>query len=455
MIIEMVNSKGSYSKRMNMMRSVLSGKIKSLFFTVVMFLSFQFMNVSTFGQAGEESEIKPGTDCLQKDLGDLLHKYKPRLKPPRSTMLLIFPNLSYNPANGVLMGIAGSAGLYLGLKEDTRVSSLAFNAAYTTKDQFLFFVKSNIYTNNNKLFLQGDLRYFIYNAYTWGLGTNAPDSIQTNNALVWQGIQTGDIENGYPLDYNYLKIHEVLNWKLSKNHYAGVGYHLDYFYNIKDNALQIEELPYEVTPHYLYSEIYGFSTSKYALSGLSLSYVFDSRDHMINPYEGYYVNVNYRYNFEFLGSSRNSSTLWTEFRTYLPMSDKPSRHLIGFWAFGQFRVSGRQPYMTLMALGEDQRTRSGRGYIAGRYRGENLIYGEVEYRFPISPCTKILGGVLFLNATTASNDSRNIDLFEYVRPGVGFGLRLMMNKNFRTNINIDFAFGKKSKGFYFSGTETF
>jgi hypothetical protein len=82
MIIEMVNSKGSYSKRMNMMRSVLSGKIKSLFFTVVMFLSFQFMNVSTFGQAGEESEIKPGTDCLQKDLGDLLHKYKPRLKPP-------------------------------------------------------------------------------------------------------------------------------------------------------------------------------------------------------------------------------------------------------------------------------------------------------------------------------------------------------------------------------------
>jgi hypothetical protein len=201
---------------MNMMRSVLSGKIKSLFFTVVMFLSFQFMNVSTFGQAGEESEIKPGTDCLQKDLGDLLHKYKPRLKPPRSTMLLIFPNLSYNPANGVLMGIAGSAGLYLGLKEDTRVSSLAFNAAYTTKDQFLFFVKSNIYTNNNKLFLQGDLRYFIYNAYTWGLGTNAPDSIQTNNALVWQGIQTGDIENGYPLDYNYLKIHEVLNWKLSK-----------------------------------------------------------------------------------------------------------------------------------------------------------------------------------------------------------------------------------------------
>jgi hypothetical protein len=89
-------------------------------------------------------------------------------------MLLIFPNLSYNPANGVLMGIAGSAGLYLGLKEDTRVSSLAFNAAIHHQDQFLFFVKSNIYTNNNKLFLQGDLRYFIYNAYTLGVGHQCP-----------------------------------------------------------------------------------------------------------------------------------------------------------------------------------------------------------------------------------------------------------------------------------------
>jgi outer membrane protein assembly factor BamA len=247
----------------------------------------------------------------------------------------------------------------------------------------------------------------------------------------------------------------VFNWELSENHYAGLGYHLDHFYNIKDNALQLDEKPYVVTPHYIYSQLYGFNRFKYTTSGLSLSYVFDSRDNMVNPYKGNYVNVNYRYNFDFLGSSRNSSSLWAEFRTYLSMREEPSRHVIGFWAFSQLQVSGRQPYMTLMAIGEDQRARSGRAYIAGRYRGKNMVYGEVEYRFPISPCSGIIGGVLFLNATTISNEARNQALFEYVRPGVGFGLRIMMNKNFRTNINIDFAIGHKSRGLYFSGTETF
>jgi hypothetical protein len=108
-----------------------------------------------------------------------------------------------------------------------------------------------------------------------------------------------------------------------------------------------------------------------------------------------------------------------------------------------------------MALGEDQRARSGRGYIGGRFRGEDLVYGEIEYRFPLLPCSEILGGVLFVNATTASNQSRDVGLFEYIKPGVGFGLRIMMNKYFRTNINLDFAFGSNSQGLYFSGTETF
>ena len=51
----------------------------------------------------------------------------------------------------------------------------------------------------------------------------------------------------------------------------------------------------------------------------------------------------------------------------------------------------------------------------------------------------------------SSNSQSGVKLFQYVRPAVGFGLRLMVNKHFRTNINIDFAIGKESKGFYFSG----
>jgi outer membrane protein assembly factor BamA len=168
-----------------------------------------------------------------------------------------------------------------------------------------------------------------------------------------------------------------------------------------------------------------------------------------------YVNINYRINPTFLGSDQNSTSLWLEYRTYIGLSKKMPRHLIGFWAFSNFNLTGKMPYLTLPSLGEDQRARSGRGYTNGRFRGDDIVYTEIEYRFPISQCTQILGGVLFVNATTTSNSQKGVKLFTYVRPAVGVGIRLMVNKHFRTNINIDFAIGKDSKGFYFSGQETF
>jgi len=191
------------------------------------------------------------------------------------------------------------------------------------------------------------------------------------------------------------------------------------------------------------------------LSGVSLNVLYDTRDNQINPYKGLYANLNYRYNFKFLGSSQDVSSLWLEFRSYVGLSKRTPRHLIGFWVFGDFQLSGHLPYLTLPSLGEDQRARSGRGYTNGRYRGDNIVYGEVEYRFPISQCSKIIGGVVFVNATTTSYKDNNIALFEYIRPAAGIGIRLMVNKHFRTNINLDYAIGVKSNGFYFSGQETF
>ncbi len=221
--------------------------------------------------------------------------------------------------------------------------------------------------------------------------------------------------------YNYLKLHEIASYEISRHTYIGLGYHLDYFYRIRDDALQLDSMPFELTPHFIYSELYDFDPERYLLSGISINFVYDSRDNLINPYRGYFVNANLRFNPTFLGSSRNSTSLWLEFRTYQSLSKKTPRHLLAFWLFGSFRLSGRQPYLTLMALGEDQRARSGRGYIPGRFRGDNLVYGEVEYRFPITPCSGVLGGVAFVNAITASNQTRDLALFEHIRVGPGSG----------------------------------
>ncbi len=418
-------------------------------------LNYDPITINNYRESRLKKDSLRQKECQQKELFDLFRKKGKKQKPPKKMLLLILPKISSNPANGFMLGVGSSIGWYLGSRETTRVSFIGASVAVTTKKQLLSFIKSNIYTPNNKLFLQGDWRFFIYNAPTWGLGTNAPDTTFISDSWIWEGADLADSEGAYPMHYNYVKFHETVNYKLIENLYVGVGYHLDYYYDIKDNKLDFDTIPFQLTPHYLYSKYHGFDTTKYMLSGLSLSFFFDSRDNMMNPYEGYYVNINYRINTTWLGSDQNSSSLWTEFRTYVSLSQRTPRHLIAFWFYGNFQISGHQPYLTLMSVGEDQNSRSGRGYVAGRYRGEDLIYGEVEYRFPISQCSQIVGGVLFVNFTTASNRDSGVQLFKYIRPGAGFGFRFMLNKHFRTNLNIEFGFGYKSKGFYLSGTETF
>ncbi len=435
---------------------ILNSSKSTLLITAIVVVFLSFLYNSSYSQSidsiGDTAFTK---NCEQQDVGDLIRKKGSTPKLPKKTMILVLPMVSSNPANGFLLGIGGSSGWYFGPKETTRVSMVGFSAAVTTKEQFLSFVKSNVYTKDDKFFLQGDWRYYIYKSPTWGLGTNAPDTVTVPTTWSWQGADLEETDGAYPMDYNYIKFHQTVNYKLIENLYGGLGYHLDFYNNISDQLLELDTIPVQLTPHYLYSNYEDFNTSKYILSGLSLNAIYDSRDNLMNPYSGYYANINYRYNPTFLGSEQNSSSLWLEFRTYVPLSKKTPRHLIAFWTFGNFLLTGDQPYLTLMALGEDQKARSGRGYVAGRYRGFDFVYGEVEYRFPISQCSKILGGVLFLNATTASNRNTDISLFSYIRPGVGFGFRFMVNKYFRTNINLDIGFGHKSKGFYFSGTETF
>lgn len=425
-------------------------------FLLVQIILFLSIGLAYSQQSADTVSVR-NPDCEQQAIGDLFRKKDKAPKPPRKMSTLVLPNISSNPTNGLILGVGGALGWYMGPKENTKVSAAPFTAAVTTKNQVITFVKPNIYTVGNGFYLQGDWRFYLYSQPTYGLGTNAPDTIDVPDDIHWMGEGVGADSALFPMRFNLVKIHEIVNRRITGELYGGVGYHLDYYYSIEDKNYRpaTDSTPELITPHFYYSSNNDFSTSDYMLSGISLNVLYDTRDNQISPYKGIYANINYRINPTWLGSDQSSSSLWLEFRTYYGLSKKTPRHLIGFWAFGNFNLTGTLPYLTLPSLGDDQRARSGRGYTNGRYRGENMAYAEIEYRFPITPCSKILGGVLFVNAVTTSNEQKNIGLFEYIRPAVGFGIRVMVNKYFRTNINVDFAIGKDSKGFYFSGQETF
>lgn len=378
-----------------------------------------------------------------------------QVKKEKKISFIPLPVIASSPSTGFMYGVAPGASWYMGDKSSTRISSALGTVIYTTKKQLILTLKSNAYLSDDSWILLTDIRYFITSQPTYGLGTG-PSSAKP----IGQGIEYSDdmfsapIPDAQMMEFDYIRFHETVLKRINDSYlYAGLGYHFDYHYNIQDNLLS---LPDSITSHYAYSTAKGFDSEKYTTSGISLNGMYDSRDNAINPYSGRYAFLNFRLNPEFLGSTKSSSMLWYEYRDYLQLSESRPRHMIGFWTYGWFVTSGNVPYLDLPAVGWDQFGRSGRAYTQGRFRGEDMLYGEIEYRIPLQKTKETFGAVVFVNTTTASNRLGGIDLFDYLDFGYGAGLRVMINKSSRTNLALDIAFGEHgASGFYLGINEVF
>jgi hypothetical protein len=83
------------------------------------------------------------------------------------------------------------------------------------------------------------------------------------------------------------------------------------------------------------------------------------------------------------------------------------------------------------------------------------VYGEIEFRDSLTR-NGLLGYVLFANTTTLAGDSSSDRLFETFAPGVGGGLRVLLNKKSRTNLCVDYGVGTQgSHGLYLAIQEAF
>lgn len=397
--------------------------------------------------------------CLLTTVGFAQETNEPPQKNAISNFSFIpLPVIASNPTSGWMFGLAPGATWFMGDPSSTSISSGLGTVIYTTKKQWILTAKTNVFLADDSWNLLGDWRYFITSQPTYGLGTGPQSGKPIGTGIEYEDdVFSEPISDGQMMNFNYLRFHEtVLKRYRDSRFFAGIGYHLDVHYNIDDKVLDMTTDPQVISSHYAYSMLKGFDPEAYTLSGISFNLLYDSRDNAVNPYSGSYAYANLRVNPEFLGSDQSSSLLWLEYRNYFNLQKERPRHLIGVWTYGWFVTSGDVPYMDLPSVGWDQFGRSGRAYTQGRFRGEDLVYGEVEYRFPLQKQKETLGGVVFLNGTSGSSRTGDIDLMQYLDLGYGLGLRVMLNKKSRANLNIDFAWGKYgAKGFYLGLNEVF
>jgi hypothetical protein len=409
---------------------------------------------------GQEKQTIPDSLHFEKqiDIFDVLRKWtgkpvKLASDTPQEHVknLSLLPIIDYSPANGFVVGGAVSITEFLGNPKTTQLSSALLNASFTTKKQILLNLRFDLFLKENKWAISGDNRLLFFAQPTYGLGIYGLQGQAYTFGLNGSDVTKNDSEQ--PMRFNYIRLYETVSRRIIGKWYAGMGIMIDYDFNIKDQSLSLDS-PVNLTSHYVYSKSYGFDTAHYSTNGLSFQIIHDSRDNPVNAFSGSYLNVAYRVNEVAFGSTQPSTMLYYEWRNYIGVSKNRPRNVLAFWFWGVLVTSGNVPYLALPAITWDTYNRSGRGYIQGRFRGDNMIYEEAEFRYQISR-NGLFGGVVFTNLTTASNPLTGQKVFSSVAPGYGFGLRIKMNKKDRTNIAIDYGMGDGFSGVYFNIREAF
>lgn len=348
--------------------------------------------------------------------------------------LSILPGISYNPATDVIFGVSASASWFMGDRKTTTNSAVTSGVSYTTKNQFKVSLQSNIFTDKNNWSIQGDWRFWKYSQDTYGLGTGTlPDAKQN-------------------MRFNLIRINQNFLRKIVKNLYGGLGYSLEFYWDIK--TIDTDDKIIYPSIHTEYSKLHGFDSSKYLSSGIVLEVNYDSRDNTVNTYKGMMLDMKY-YNYnKIFGSTSNWQSYSYEARFYKSVTKNNSIRA-ALWLLGTIVLNGNIPYMSLSSNGWDKYNASGRGYIQGRFRGRDFLYSDFETRFDVTS-NGLIGLVLSVNATTTSDPDANVKLFDFIEPAGGVGLRIKFDKYSRTNISVDFGFGRHgSKGVFLTLGEFF
>jgi len=377
-------------------------------------------------------------DAGRTDAIDLIRQW--RKKPPKSdtaheSAWAFVPILSAKPSSGVKFGAGADVEFKLGDPTTTRFSTLTTSLAFSTHKQLSVSENLRLYGGHNRWMIEGQNHFNGKSSDNVPLGTSSIGEVSPD------------------IRYYSLQFIDTYYFRFQPSLYVGAGL-------VFQRQTDIEPFPsdspdWEASPFREYSAAHGFDPGKQTSAGVRIAMLFDDRDNPNDAIRGWYALASYRHNFDgFLGGDSSWQQITADVRTYRAItSDK--RHKLAFWAIGNFVTSGTAPYLVLPASGGDELGRSTRGYPEGRFRGEQQIYAEAEYRSLVTR-NGFLGMTAFVNMTTISNKATGEQLFDSTAFGAGAGLRVLVHKHSRSNLCVDVAFGGDgSHGLYIGFRDAF
>jgi len=281
-------------------------------------------------------------------------------------------------------------------------------ATYSINNQINFKIVPDLFLNKGGYRFKSELSYKRRVNLFWGIGNQSPN--RNKEEVQHQSF--------------HLKITPYRT--ITKNLYLGISYDL---FNTFDVSLE---------------EATFFNLNDYSISGIGPSLLFDNRKNIINPYKGWYVEINSLRFLKEIGSEFNFNRYQLDVRHYIKLNKKLN-HILAFQSTLEIN-NGDVPWNSLAQLGGI----SLRGYFKGRFRDKNLVTFQSEYRSPlifwrVSMVAFVGGGYVSSNSNTSK-----------LHPSLGGGLRVMLDKKDRLNLRFDYAIGEqRNSGLYFGIRESF
>lgn len=324
------------------------------------------------------------------------------------------PILYYLPETGLGYGGLGVATFrFEKEKKETRPASLQLALSLTTKRQFLLFAPYELYWNDDKWRLVGELGFYkyIYNFYGIGIDSHEGDK-ETYNVT-------------------FPRVRMALLRELLPNFSFGLSYEWDDYHNLE----KAEQGMLASTP------VPGIEGG--TVSNLGITAIYDTRDNIFHPTRGLFVQTGVHTSAGFLGSSFNYDKIEIDARYYKRIK---GRHILAFDLFTAGSGSGT-PFMAYYYLGS-KRTR---GFNDRRFLGRAELTTVIEYRFPVAGR---FGATVFSSTgTVASRFSR---LFSSsFKTSYGAGLRYILNKKEGVRLRVDYGMSSEGGNLYFTINEAF
>lgn len=330
----------------------------------------------------------------------------------RKPRFLIYPTIAYSPETSLEIGFSSLYVYYAQRDTTNRLSEISAFTFFTLERQYGIWLDHAIYNDDDKFFFLGKIKIQSFPLLYYGIGSDTPKEYQAR------------------VDANQIAIKERILRKLRKNVFVGLELDFQRLSRVdfvKNDDYESIELPlgYEGSTNF----------------GIGTGIVYDNRHNVLNVRDGFFSELGFlHYNSAY--SDFEFNTVFSDTRIYRPIG---KNNVFAAQLLGQFNT-GNVPFNQLALMGGETMMR---GYYTGRFRDNNQIAAQTEFRFLPLPLgfSKRIGATVFGSVATVFPNTREISMENLVfSGGAGFRFLLFPKKDIYTR--IDYAFTREGGGLY-------